>query len=178
MKFILTGLPTTNITQAEVFWGVPFAQAPVGSLRFEKPQAVAAYTGATPLNCTTPQNFPFCHTNYDNSILSLSGVLSIPISEDCLRLTIARPAGINCSANVSYSSGYSDNQALCEVTDKSGGNGVYTPTLVVNCQSRPTVQTSTLYVQGEYLPVNQTVFAAIGTCWQDRSQQWQNGIGP
>ncbi|EIN13236.1 alpha/beta-hydrolase [Punctularia strigosozonata HHB-11173 SS5] len=74
-------------TSIDAFLGIPFAQPPVGPLRFKAPVAVPATTGtyhATSFGnaCPQPLGYP----------------AGAPLSEDCLYLNIFRPAGTNVSS--------------------------------------------------------------------------------
>ncbi|EIN14306.1 alpha/beta-hydrolase [Punctularia strigosozonata HHB-11173 SS5] len=69
------------------FLGIPFAQPPLGSLRFKAPLALPPSTGtrnATSFGSACPQQ--------------PSTSLGAPIAEDCLFLNIFRPAGTSASA--------------------------------------------------------------------------------
>lgn len=69
----------------EFFLGIPYAQAPTGSLRFAAPQAI-----------TESWDEPRDASEYGNICYGYGADtegLSNPISEDCLTLNIVRPAG-------------------------------------------------------------------------------------
>lgn len=76
----------------DIFLGIPFAQPPVGALRFHPPQSLNT-TWTTPRNAT--QYSPECigYTSDD-------WVLGNYVSEDCLTLNIVRPSGIYPDANL------------------------------------------------------------------------------
>lgn len=71
-----------GFTQGEVqnFLGVPYAAPPVGALRWQPPQPVAAWTGVKQAR----ENPPSCPQN-----------ASIPVSEDCLYLNVFRPKSVS-----------------------------------------------------------------------------------
>ncbi|TVY19922.1 putative secreted lipase [Lachnellula arida] len=94
----------------ETFNGVPFAQAPVGSLRLKPPQALTAPLGtvdATSNGQACPQFFFSTYVNdaIPTSVLGL--LLDTPLfqtildaGEDCLMLNIHRPAGTTANASL------------------------------------------------------------------------------
>jgi carboxylesterase type B len=63
------------------FYGIPYGEAPVGSLRFAYPQAAKAWNST--LNATT--SYPICIQGTASST-PISGV------EDCLRVDVYMPA--------------------------------------------------------------------------------------
>jgi hypothetical protein len=52
----------SNVTQAEVYYGVPYGQSTAPPLRLENPLPVQPYT--TVRNCTTTLNCPGCYIMY------------------------------------------------------------------------------------------------------------------
>lgn len=78
----LAGLHSTTYNQ-DFFLGVPYAQPPVGGLRFRTPQ---------PINKTYNGNLET--TEYAPSCVGYGGDdIGYPVSEDCLYLNIIRPCG-------------------------------------------------------------------------------------
>ncbi|XP_040838501.1 cocaine esterase-like isoform X1 [Ochotona curzoniae] len=81
----------TNVG-VHTFLGIPFAKPPLGPLRFAPPEPAEAWSGVRdgtshPAMC--PQNITVMKQDILNVSLSL---LSIPMSEDCLYLSIYAPA--------------------------------------------------------------------------------------
>ena len=90
---------STDTTTQTLSWkGIPYAQAPVGPLRWATPQEVAAWSGtrdATQFGQACAQNGriygPGANNRYDATIGS---TLNTPVGhEDCLYLNIWRPQG-------------------------------------------------------------------------------------
>ncbi|UNI14253.1 hypothetical protein JDV02_000900 [Purpureocillium takamizusanense] len=78
--------------RVDAFLGVPYAQPPVGKLRFHPPQPleiVREPKAREPFNATRPS--PACYQFRYNSILGDSLKPSTPESEDCLTLNIYVP---------------------------------------------------------------------------------------
>lgn len=72
----------------EHYWGIPYATAPVGRLRFAMPEAATAWNGefdATQLGPTAPQN------PYTGAIARVLPTVII-VGDACLNLNIAAPA--------------------------------------------------------------------------------------
>ena len=63
------------------FLGIPYAQAPVGALRWAPPQPPAARTGTLQAKA------------FGNACPQAPGAVSSPIAEDCLYLNVWKPAG-------------------------------------------------------------------------------------
>ncbi|KAF9875174.1 carboxylesterase family protein [Colletotrichum karsti] len=72
--------------QQDVFLGIPYAQAPVGDLRFRAPES---------LNATWPATRPA--TEYSDICMQYTAPPSHPMSEDCLSLNIICPSGLNAT---------------------------------------------------------------------------------
>ncbi|KAF8711699.1 Extracellular triacylglycerol lipase precursor, partial [Rhizoctonia solani] len=77
------GVRNTTSKQ-DIFYGIPYAQPPVGPLRFKPPQAWVPASNHTLVNATA--NRPVCiqSTPIDDS----------PVSEDCLYLSVWKPNNI------------------------------------------------------------------------------------
>ncbi|ESZ98506.1 putative extracellular lipase [Sclerotinia borealis F-4128] len=76
----------------DVFLGIPFAQPPVGSLRFNPPQSLNT-TWDIPRNAT--EYSPEC-IGYGSDDWVLGNI----ISEDCLTLNVVRPSGLSPDAKL------------------------------------------------------------------------------
>ena len=75
----------------EIFWGVPFAEPPVGNLRFQPPQKCQPFDGIK--KCLQPPSSPMQPKPQVNNCWTLDfQIPESPISEDCLYLNIWRPA--------------------------------------------------------------------------------------
>ncbi|GAA5849915.1 hypothetical protein JCM9279_002462 [Rhodotorula babjevae] len=107
----------SSLANTESFKGIPFAQPPVGDLRFAPPVATTDNLGvrdATQYGFACPQSnfangiFPGVIANAVaqstlNAITSLpilSGVAGTNAAEDCLTLNVFRPAGVSSSAKL------------------------------------------------------------------------------
>ncbi|KAF7289146.1 Carboxylic ester hydrolase [Mycena indigotica] len=97
-----TGTVASSNTQS--FFGIPFAQPPVGDLRFRKPAPIAPYTGsfnASLMGPSCPQQFtrvPVVSGSLQALISKLWGDYysgKYPDSEDCLTINIIKPANAN-----------------------------------------------------------------------------------
>lgn len=74
----------------DIFLGIPFAQPPVGALRYQNPQ---------PLNTTWSGTKNATQYSYECwGFGSDDWVLGNPVSEDCLTLNVVRPAGVAADA--------------------------------------------------------------------------------
>ncbi|KAF8167302.1 alpha beta-hydrolase [Crassisporium funariophilum] len=103
----VTGLSNGSITK---FLGIPFAQPPVGNLRFNLPQAVPPYNGsinATSYGASCPQqtvNSPISLSSFFNfsrgSLLNISSENTIPESEDCLTINVIKPSNVTADAKL------------------------------------------------------------------------------
>ncbi|KAJ6582089.1 extracellular triacylglycerol lipase precursor [Mycena capillaripes] len=81
---------TTGPDTVEFFGGLPFAQAPVGNLRFRHPVPVTTLTGHT-----------FDATNWGAGCPQVqTDSPGVVLSEDCLNLNIFRPAGTKAHAKL------------------------------------------------------------------------------
>ena len=68
----------------DVFLGIPYAQPPVGHLRFVAPQPI-----------TAKNNTVRDAVQFGNACPQPSGSLGAPVGEDCLFLNVWRPEGTN-----------------------------------------------------------------------------------
>ncbi|KAJ3555359.1 hypothetical protein NM688_g2623 [Phlebia brevispora] len=100
---------TDSITSTNVFLGIPFAQPPVGDLRFSLPVANDPYTGtndATSFGSACPQqsvDLPLPPGLAADAVDFLTNtILDVisPSSEDCLTLNVWQPAGTKPNANL------------------------------------------------------------------------------
>ncbi len=73
----------------EVFKGIPFAAPPVGPLRWEPPQAAAAWTGTRDASAYGPA----CPQAINTGGRPNGGGYAGPTSEDCLNLNVFAPVG-------------------------------------------------------------------------------------
>ena len=98
----LTGVLTED-GRVEVYAGIPYAQPPVGSLRWKEPQPAGPWEGImkadhfAPMSMQT-QNLPIYDSlvrlvGYHDFGISLSDNYREPVSEDALYLNIWKPAG-------------------------------------------------------------------------------------
>ncbi|MBR1780984.1 MAG: carboxylesterase family protein [Oscillospiraceae bacterium] len=98
----LTGVLTED-GAVEVYAGIPYAQPPVGELRWREPQRAGAWDGVlaadhfAPMSMQT-QNLPIYSSltriiGYHDYAVSLSDNYRPPVSEDSLYLNIWKPAG-------------------------------------------------------------------------------------
>ncbi|KIJ63557.1 hypothetical protein HYDPIDRAFT_113009 [Hydnomerulius pinastri MD-312] len=102
-----------SVGSTESFLGVPFAQPPVGQLRFNNPVAPQPFTGvknatwwgnacpqkpALGPNGTFPDNPGLAGVTFYIGELQPQGVVAA--SEDCLYLNVVRPAGVSAGANL------------------------------------------------------------------------------
>lgn len=77
-----------NDAMVSVFYNIPFAKPPLGSLRFAKPVPYGNWTGT--LNATTP----------GKRCMQVAYLESFEMSEDCLQLNIYVPNSVNISSTV------------------------------------------------------------------------------
>lgn len=84
------------IEGVEAFLGVPFAQPPVGELRFKPPQAfTSSFYEERSINAT--KFGPLCYQFHRTTPLNAENLAEMSSqSEDCLNLNIWRPAGTSC----------------------------------------------------------------------------------
>ncbi|RSL42796.1 hypothetical protein CEP54_015350 [Fusarium duplospermum] len=85
----LVGVHNPDFNQ-DFFLGVPFAQPPIGDLRFAKPAPPVAWTGVK----TATEYGPSCIGN-SLGLAGFSQNTTSVMSEDCLHINIARPTGIS-----------------------------------------------------------------------------------
>ncbi|KAJ7579028.1 esterase 1 [Mycena floridula] len=102
-KTTLVGRDVTLLHQ-DFFGGIPFAEPPVGSLRFKPP-----------VLRTSISTKRFDASNFGPACLQATNTLSI--SEDCLTINIFRPSGIEANASLpvlfwTYGGGYSGGSSL------------------------------------------------------------------
>ncbi len=81
----------------EQFLGVPFAQPPVGSLRFKAPVAI---TNPVKGVQDASQFGNACPQPSSNSGLPVDSGLGAAVGEDCLVLNVFRPAGTQANAKL------------------------------------------------------------------------------
>ncbi|KAI6709509.1 cholinesterase [Diplocarpon mali] len=97
-------------TYVETFRGIPFAKPPTGALRLKPPQALSSPLGrvtATGIPTACPQMSPVKGQSALFSFVSMRKFLSrllLPspgaVGEDCLTITVQRPAGTMASAKL------------------------------------------------------------------------------
>lgn len=81
-----------DVYKEDIFLGIPFAQPPVGELRYRNP---------APLNTTWEGTKNA--TEYSRECWGFGSddwVLGNPVSEDCLTLNVIRPAGVQSNAGL------------------------------------------------------------------------------
>lgn len=88
-------------TTVESFYGIPYADAPVGPLRLRPPRKLSRHLGQ--FNATSPG--PICPQGPSRPALSAAeGIRSAQDShvgqEDCLTITVQRPAGIQADSKL------------------------------------------------------------------------------
>ncbi|CCH42915.1 Liver carboxylesterase [Wickerhamomyces ciferrii] len=84
----ISGKYITSFNQ-DAFLGLPFAEPPLGSLRFKPPQSYNHSWDST-------RNF----TEFGDACIASSGIYTFPKSEDCLNLNIVRPHGLGKDAKL------------------------------------------------------------------------------
>ena len=87
----------------EVFAGIPYAQPPVGDLRWKEPQDVIPWTGVLEADHFAPMSMQPTHLPIYNSLAQIIGYHDYeirfddqwipPVSEDALYVNVWRPAG-------------------------------------------------------------------------------------
>jgi carboxylesterase type B len=97
-----------SLAGVETFAGIPYAKPPVGSLRLKPPQKLTSSLGnfdATGIAAACPQMF--LSTDGSNPIFDIIGsVITLPLfqivngQEDCLTMTVQRPAGTAANAKL------------------------------------------------------------------------------
>lgn len=103
-----TGLHNPTYNQ-DLFLGIPFAQPPLGELRFH-----------IPVSLNTTWQGTRSATEYSSECYGYGGddwVLGNPVSEDCLTLNVIRPAGVTADAQLPvgvwiYGGGYFNGGSL------------------------------------------------------------------
>lgn len=102
----VTGTSSGNV---EKFLGIPFAEPPVGNLRFRLPERITEYTtdvNATAYSPTCPQqavDLPLPDGLVDETldeIIDLIYPVLFPNDEDCLTINVVRPAGTTPEAKL------------------------------------------------------------------------------
>ena len=96
---LITGHPAANISSISEFLGIPFAQPPVGNLRFAPPQpyhgtgpyVAASYGYDCPDTPNPDVGFPDFTPQAQRVINYFSANSGTPQSEDCLTLNIWTP---------------------------------------------------------------------------------------
>lgn len=83
--------------QVEFFWGIQFGQDTGGQNRFKPPKPYIPETGCT-IQATEPG--PACPQKLGTNTLPLYLGNITEVSEDCLRLNVARPNGTTASSNL------------------------------------------------------------------------------
>ncbi|KAI1290770.1 Acetylcholinesterase [Halotydeus destructor] len=78
------------------FLGVPFAEPPVGELRFRKPSPVKSWS---PLVLPANRVRPHCIQHFDPEIVRARHPSTFEMSEDCLYLNIWSPGGATMTAD-------------------------------------------------------------------------------
>ncbi|KAF8272611.1 Alpha/Beta hydrolase protein [Lactarius quietus] len=126
----------TTANGTNKFLGIPFAQPPVGNLRFRLPQALGPYVGksnATTYGLSCPQQtttFPIVNGFPQESLDALSRLPGAEITlvdgEDCLYLNVIAPAHARPASNLPvvvwiYGGGY-----------ETGSTTLYDGTVIVN----------------------------------------------
>ena len=104
-----TAVGSSSILGVESFNGIPFAQAPVGPLRLKPPQKLSAPLGtfdATGTAKSCPQMF-FSDKSGPFLTQVLGTLINTPLfqtvldaDEDCLSVTVQRPAGTKAGDNL------------------------------------------------------------------------------
>lgn len=83
---------TLSNASQDIFYGVPYAQAPLGDLRFARPVPVNT-TAATVHNNTAPAKVCYQPVGWGGTNITLADM-----SEDCLILDVYRPAGTSAGS--------------------------------------------------------------------------------
>ncbi|KLO09072.1 alpha/beta-hydrolase [Schizopora paradoxa] len=112
------------VNNTEQFLGIPFAQPPVGNLRFKAPVAISTPTkgiqDASQFKTACPQPPTKSGLKFDSDI-------GAPVAEDCLFINIFRPAGTSAKDSLPvlvwlYSGGY---------TTGAGSNPASNPSRII-----------------------------------------------
>lgn len=80
-------------SDVESFKGIPFAQPPVGDLRWRAPQSVKAWSGVRPA-------VEYAQDCMQTPVDGIAAPIQAPLSEDCLYLNVWRPAGTRRGAKL------------------------------------------------------------------------------
>ncbi|XP_039252255.2 crystal protein-like [Styela clava] len=93
----VTGVTTLK---SHVFWGIPYAQPPVGDLRFQPPKPILTPLGN--INATK-NHFLQCFQSKSYESLIADGHCPTHLSEDCLILNVFVPSAITFDTTISTS---------------------------------------------------------------------------
>lgn len=110
---VFVELPTCTIIGrsslgSEIFNGIPYAQPPIGPLRLKPPQALSTMAGivdATGQAAACPQLSASTESrqilaDMDKRLLELPFLRPVEESEDCLSVSVQRPAGTTPNAKL------------------------------------------------------------------------------
>ncbi len=95
----VTGLKSED-GQTVIFRGIPYAEAPVGALRFRRPQPKTAWTGVLPCQEFGPRCPQADLTKMDFYSKEFYDTMVPPCDEDCLYLNIWTPADAHASSGL------------------------------------------------------------------------------
>lgn len=142
----LTGVYTED-KKVEVYVGIPYAQPPVGDLRWKEPQEPLPWDGTLVCDHFAPMFMQPSHPviydslsqiiGYHDYIISLSDNFVAPMSEDALYLNIWKPAGdISNAPVILYIHGGSLQTGQPWYQDYNGAELARRGCVVVNCAYR------------------------------------------